>query len=159
MILQYCGALRESELNQKAVLVALHKALQLGDLDTAEGLLRALPEHGFAVRPHYFWPLIIAAKRTQSVPGEIRWRWRVEEWGGVERGRNGMEWTMDTGQGRGTAISDSRLTLAHARPVQPSDTPSHPTPPHPDPALTPDRTCPPRDASSSRAHSSRVNTC
>ncbi|XP_043224122.1 leucine-rich PPR motif-containing protein, mitochondrial-like [Amphibalanus amphitrite] len=71
-ILHYCSALRESGLNQKAVLVALHKALQLGELETAEGLLRALPEHGFAVRPHYFWPLIIAAKRNQSLPDVLR---------------------------------------------------------------------------------------
>ena len=72
VLLQYCRELRESELNPKAALVALHRALQLGHLDTAETLLRALPELGFSVRPHYFWPIIIAAKRTQNLAGQYR---------------------------------------------------------------------------------------
>uniref|UniRef100_W4VRN5 Putative bicoid mrna stability factor n=1 Tax=Corethrella appendiculata TaxID=1370023 RepID=W4VRN5_9DIPT len=68
-ILKTCKLLTDENLNAKATLIAVEAALTTGDLNIALTLLKELQKTSFAIRQHYFWPLMCAEvpNKTENV--------------------------------------------------------------------------------------------
>lgn len=66
-IMKLCQHLEETKLNSNATLVATEMAVSSGNLELTSEFLKQMKSTGFPIRPHYFWPLICAAKKQDQI--------------------------------------------------------------------------------------------
>lgn len=59
-VIELCNKLQENGLYERALSLAAETSLQLGNENLAYPLLQELTKSGISVRPHFFWPLILA---------------------------------------------------------------------------------------------------
>jgi hypothetical protein len=55
--------------NPLALEKAVSAALSCGKVEIALALFQAMKHHNLALRPHYFWPLFIAASKSDGEKG------------------------------------------------------------------------------------------
>ncbi|KAM4867189.1 leucine-rich PPR motif-containing protein, mitochondrial [Thomomys bottae] len=70
-LISYCRKLKEVRMHSSPLQFTLHCALTTCKTDLAKALMKALKEDGFSLRTHYFWPLLVAHKKTKNVQGII----------------------------------------------------------------------------------------
>lgn len=67
-IISVCRTMRDSQMNSRAVLVAIESALQTGAASqVVVDLLKEAQQAGLEVRQHYFWPVLVSAGRSGRV--------------------------------------------------------------------------------------------
>ena len=66
-VLSICNELEESNMNSRSITIATEAALTNGNAKLSQALLKEMLAKGIEVRPHYFWPIICAAKTEKEV--------------------------------------------------------------------------------------------
>ncbi|XP_065220787.1 leucine-rich PPR motif-containing protein, mitochondrial-like [Planococcus citri] len=68
-IIKYCDKLVEENLNVLALSIAMENSLRYKKESLAYELFRAAKERNMTLRPHYFWPLIVARGEANDLDG------------------------------------------------------------------------------------------
>lgn len=63
-IVQVCRTMNDTQMNSRAVLIAIESALQSGATQMVIGLLKEAQKTGLEVRQHYFWPVLVSAGKS-----------------------------------------------------------------------------------------------
>lgn len=66
-IISVCRTMNQSQMNARAVLIAIEAALQSGATSIVVDLLKEAQTTGLEVRQHYFWPVLVAAGKSGRI--------------------------------------------------------------------------------------------
>lgn len=66
-ILSICNELEDSNMNSRSIYIAVEAALSSGNAKLSQALLKEMLVKGLEVRPHFFWPILCAAKTEQDI--------------------------------------------------------------------------------------------
>lgn len=64
-----CSTLQKEDLNPRALLIAVENSLIQGSTEQSLALISALQDEGYALRHHYFWPVLASYGKLRDDTG------------------------------------------------------------------------------------------